>query len=61
VALEWGVPAAVAEGLASLGHEITRQEPDESYAFGGAQLIHRLGDGYVAGSDHRKDGLAVGY
>ena len=28
---------------------------------GGAQLIHRFGDGYIAGSDHRKDGAAVGF
>jgi gamma-glutamyltranspeptidase/glutathione hydrolase len=38
-----------------------RESPDESFAFGGAQLIHRLGEGYIGGSDHRKDGMAVGY
>ena len=31
------------------------------FGFGGAQLIWRLDDGYCAGSDHRKDGGAVGY
>ncbi len=29
--------------------------------FGGAQLICRLGDGYCAASDHRKDGHAAGF
>ncbi len=31
------------------------------FGFGGAQLIWCLDDGYCAGSDHRKDGGAVGY
>lgn len=61
VAVEHAMPQAVVEGLAALGHEIDRDSPDNSFAFGGAQLIHRFGDGYVAGSDHRKDGAAVGF
>ncbi len=31
------------------------------FNFGGAQLIHRLEDGYVGASDHRKDGCAIGF
>ena len=61
VAVEYEMPVATVEGLAALGHEIDRDSPDNSFAFGGAQLIHRFGDGYVAGSDHRKDGAAVGF
>jgi len=29
--------------------------------FGGGQAILRLGDTWIAGSDHRKDGMAAGY
>jgi len=31
------------------------------FGFGGAQLIHKLDDGYCAASDHRKDGCAIGF
>ena len=31
------------------------------FGFGGAQLAWRLDDGYCAGSDHRKDGHALGF
>ena len=61
VALEWSVPDELVEGLAALGHDITREAPDQSFGFGGAQAICRLEHGYVAGSDARKDGLAVGF
>ena len=61
VALEAGTPDPVANGLAALGHQVRRESPDETFAFGGAQLVQRLENGvYVAGSDHRKDGQAVG-
>jgi gamma-glutamyltranspeptidase/glutathione hydrolase len=59
LALERGVPGAVAEELASRGHRVDPVEPRAS--FGGAQLVLRLEDGYCAASDHRKDGQAVGY
>ncbi len=60
VSVEASVPAATVEALRALGHEVTVAE--SSVPFGGAQLIVRLEDGgYVAGSDHRKDGQAVGY
>ncbi|MDQ0327001.1 gamma-glutamyltranspeptidase/glutathione hydrolase [Rhodopseudomonas julia] len=61
VALETGISAEVAAELKKMGHQIERVAPDADFSFGGAQLIHRLADGYVAGSDHRKDGQAVGF
>jgi len=63
VTLEAAVPAAVAEGLRERGHAPQVASPD-SLDFGSAQLIARLpGDAmavYAAGSDHRRDGQAVG-
>lgn len=61
VAVETTMAEQAISGLKQRGHHISREEPDSSFGFGGAQLIHRLDDGYVAGSDHRKDGLAVGF
>ena len=61
VAIESAFPAAVLEGLSALGHHLTPTAPEASFGFGGAQLIWRGDDGYVAGSDHRKDGQAVGF
>ena len=31
------------------------------FEFGGAQIIYKLEDGYLAASDPRKDGQAVGF
>jgi gamma-glutamyltranspeptidase / glutathione hydrolase len=62
VALEVGTPDPVAQALADAGHAVERSAPDASFGFGGAQLVWRDDHGgYVAGSDHRKDGQAVGY
>ncbi|MFN2322425.1 MAG: gamma-glutamyltransferase family protein [Trueperaceae bacterium] len=61
VAMESSFPLSVLDGLRSLGHQVTATAPEASFGFGGAQLIWRAEDGYVAGSDHRKDGQAVGY
>lgn len=61
LALEWSMPDTVAEKLAALGHEITREAPDNSFGFGGAQAICRVEGGYVGGSDRRKDGQAAGF
>jgi gamma-glutamyltranspeptidase/glutathione hydrolase len=61
LAVEWTMASDTVAELEALGHEVMRESPDESFAFGGAQLIHRLGEGYIGGSDHRKDGVAVGY
>ncbi len=62
LALETTLPTETIEKLQNMGHRITLEAPDNAFGFGGAQLIHRLGDrGYVAGSDPRKDGCAVGF
>lgn len=54
-------PATIAR-LRELGHRITLQPPEAAFGFGGAQIIHRMeNDLYVAGSDSRKDGQAVGF
>jgi len=58
VGLESPVPDSVRQGLSAMGHQVTELAPD---AAGGAQLIIRLPRGYVAASDPRKDGMAVGY
>ena len=59
VALENGTAGAVASDLAARGHSV-RFEPFEG-TFGGAQLILRNDDGYIGGSDHRKEGMAAGF
>jgi gamma-glutamyltranspeptidase/glutathione hydrolase len=58
--LEQAIAEDVARGLAQLGHRIARASPG-STEFGAAQLIHRLGDAYVAASEPRRDGQAVGF
>ena len=60
VSVEDALPVAVKEELARRGHRIVPSDRPQ-FGFGGAQLIHRLDDGYCAGSDHRKDGLAIGF
>ncbi|MGM0560912.1 MAG: gamma-glutamyltransferase family protein [Pseudomonadota bacterium] len=62
VAMEQTFPAETLDGLRALGHVITVEPPEAAFGFGGAQLIHRMDNGiYIAGSDHRKDGQAVGF
>ena len=61
VALEAGSDPAVIANLEAMGHVIQREPPEAAWGFGGAQLICRVAGGYVAGSDHRKDGCAMGY
>ena len=59
VALEDGTPPEVIESLKSRGHDIVLGSPE--YLFGGGQAIVKMTEGYCAGSDHRKEGLALGY
>ncbi len=61
VAVETAMDAATVAALRDMGHEITVEPPDNAFGFGGAQLIRRIEGGYAAGSDHRKDGMAVGF
>jgi len=60
VLLEDEVPRPILEGLALRGHEVS-VEPVGG-AFGRGQIIRRLPSGaYLAGSEKRADGAAVGY
>lgn len=58
VALEAPITDGVRTALQGMGHVLFEQPPT---AFGGAQAIVRLPKGWGAGSDPRKDGMAVGY
>jgi gamma-glutamyltranspeptidase/glutathione hydrolase len=58
VALEPELSTSIGSKLSALGHQLL---PDPAPTlFGGAQAIYRLDDGYLAASDPRKDGQAVG-
>jgi gamma-glutamyltranspeptidase/glutathione hydrolase len=59
VGLENGIEPSVAKDLAQRGHSVKFEKFE--HVFGGAQLIYRLDDGYCAASDHRKEGLAIGF
>jgi len=59
IAVEKGMRPDVVAGLAALGHDIVVSTQEDAFAFGGAQIIVNTDDGYVAGSDPRKDGQAL--
>lgn len=59
LALEPGFPAQTVSELAARGHTV-RVVTDSSVFFGGGQLAWRDGSIYLAGSDPRRDGQAVG-
>ena len=63
VNVEPGFAAGVLEELRLRGHRLNVTTSDQAMLYGGAQVIARLpgGAGYIAGSDHRKDGQAVGF
>lgn len=61
VAVESSFDPEVVAGLRARGHDIAVQPANGVFGFGGAQIILRTADGYVAGSDPRKDGQAVAY
>ena len=62
--VERHMPAATLQALLALGHQVVGLE-DSYMDFGAGQFIWRLGDpaveGYVAASDPRRDGAAVGF
>jgi gamma-glutamyltranspeptidase/glutathione hydrolase len=60
ISVEAAMPASVKEELTRRGHRIVASEVT-MFGFGGAQLIHKLDDGYCGASDHRKDGGAIGF
>ena len=58
--MEDGHSPAVVEELRARGHEEPKKKKQGIY--GGMQGIMRMESGwYLAGSDHRKDGQAVGF
>lgn len=60
VYFEEGFNPGVIEQLIARGHRVAANAP--TFGCGGAQLIYRQENGfYLAGSDHRKDGQAVGF
>jgi gamma-glutamyltranspeptidase/glutathione hydrolase len=50
----------VVEQLRAMGHTI-EVAPRFNLEFGSAQMAMRMNGGYLAASDHRKDGYPVGY
>ncbi|MGN6702171.1 MAG: gamma-glutamyltransferase, partial [Burkholderiaceae bacterium] len=60
VNLEQTIAPAIAAGLAARGHRIA-EVADSYWDFGSGQFIWKLEDGYVAASDARRDGQAVGF
>ena len=59
VQVEAAMPRSVVEDLERRGHQISVQPI--TGVFGGAQLIYKDEHGYIAGSDHRKEGHAAGF
>jgi gamma-glutamyltranspeptidase/glutathione hydrolase len=60
VHVEAHMPAAVVEALRARGHRV-EVAPRDSLEFGSAQMIYKAADGYIAASDSRRDGQAVGF
>ena len=58
--IESTMPAKVVADLAARGHRIESMA-DSYMDFGAGQFIWKLANGYVAASDARRDGHAVGY
>jgi gamma-glutamyltranspeptidase/glutathione hydrolase len=60
VDLEYGMDPAVVAELAERGHQVESAE-DSYMDFGSGQFIWKTEHGYVAASDPRRDGQAVGF
>ena len=58
VIVESTFPSQIARELVARGHSISYET--DTLLFGGAQVIKKFKEGYVAGSDPRKDGCAAG-
>jgi gamma-glutamyltranspeptidase/glutathione hydrolase len=58
--LEAAMPVQTANELTRRGHLVRVAEPG-SMEFGAAQLVYKLDDGYLAASEPRRDGQAVGF
>lgn len=60
VNVEPGFDSSVYDGLRALGHELSIAGA-KTVSHGRGQIIYKLDNGYVAGSDLRSDGQAVGF
>jgi gamma-glutamyltranspeptidase/glutathione hydrolase len=60
VNLEPGFDASVYQSLRDMGHDLAIA-PMRTVEHGGGQAVYRLGNGYFAASDQRRDGQAVGF
>jgi gamma-glutamyltranspeptidase/glutathione hydrolase len=58
--LEASASSELRDGLIALGHQL-ESVPDSYMDFGAGQFVVRGEDGYIAGSDPRRDGQAAGY
>ncbi len=56
--LEFGFNPHIYDELTKLGHQVKK---GHYFEFGGAQIIYKLEEGYLAASDPRKDGQALGF
>ena len=59
LAVEWNFPQEAIEGLLARGHAVRVAERFDT-EFGCAQMALKAAHGYIAASDHRKDGYPVG-
>ena len=59
VAVEWNFPQEAIDGLIARGHMVKVAKRFET-EFGCAQMAMKTDHGYIAASDHRKDGYPVG-
>jgi gamma-glutamyltranspeptidase/glutathione hydrolase len=59
VAVEWNFNNQAVQGLVDRGHPL-KVSPRFDTDFGCAQLAMKTDGGYIAASDHRKDGYPVG-
>ena len=60
VHIEPGFPAQTYDALKAMGHDLRVMGNRNAY-FGRGQIIYKLDDGYLAASDLRADGQAVGF
>ena len=61
VYLEAAYDDVIRAELKKRGHIVPEFEYEQIFDMGGAQLIQQTGNGYIGGSDPRKDGLAAGF
>ncbi|MEE2819819.1 MAG: gamma-glutamyltransferase, partial [Planctomycetota bacterium] len=60
VHLESGFDTNVYTALKEMGHDV-HVATERTVQFGGGQVVYQFQDGYVAGSDSRRDGQAIGF